>query len=274
MPELPEVEVTLRGVAPALSGALITDFGIFDPKLREDISPEFAALRDLRVTGLKRRGKYIVVATDRGSVLIHLGMTGNLRVCGAGDPLRKHDRAEIRLGDGRAVRLNDARRFGLFLWFGKDADVFGSKYLARLGPEPLGEGFGGGVLYDAFRRHPKVSVRQALMNGDAVAGIGNIYASEILFACGIDPRTPAGALDRERCDGIARAARAILADSVASGGTTIRDFSGADGRPGYFALKLNVYGREGEKCPRCGGTIRSAVAGGRRAFFCPGCQKS
>ena len=273
MPELPEVEVTLRGISGALTNSEIKEIKVHYPKLREDISPEFGQLRNLRVLKLSRRGKYIIIMTDRGSILLHLGMTGHLLVCPQDTPLKKHDHVEIMLNNGMEVRFNDQRRFGLFLWIPEGQDVYRNRYLVNLGYEPLTDEFTPEALYAELMKHPKKPVKQALMTNEIVVGIGNIYASEILFTCRIHPLTPAGSISIDDCKKMVPVIKETLLRSIENGGTTIRDFSGADGKMGYFVQKLNVYGKSGEKCPVCGNLIENMVIGGRNTYFCTVCQK-
>lgn len=273
MPELPEVEVTMRGISGFLKNSRITDINVYYPKLREPISEKFSSLHDLKVLSLARRGKYIIIETDQGTILIHLGMTGHLLVCDSDLPMKKHDHVEMVLSNGKSIRFNDQRRFGLFLWFPLGEDVYGSKYLVNLGYEPLTDDFTPEALYSSLVHHGRKPVKQALMTNEIVVGIGNIYASEILFSCRINPLTPAGHVTLADCEKIVPIIKTTLLNSIENGGTTIRDFSGADGKKGYFVQKLNVYGKSNEKCPVCGCLIESRVIGGRNTYFCSNCQR-
>lgn len=273
MPELPEVEVTLRGISSSLINSKIREVRVHYPKLRENISPEFQTLRNMKVLSLSRRGKYIIIRTDVGSILMHLGMSGHLLVCSQDSPLKKHDHVEIILDNDKVIRFNDQRRFGLFLWIPEGQDVYKNRYLINLGYEPLTDEFTPAALFNALQRHLKKPIKQALMTNEIVVGIGNIYASEILFSCRIHPLTPAGTITISDCEKMVPVIKETLLTSIENGGTTIRDFSGADGKMGYFVQNLNVYGKSGEKCPVCGHAIESIVIGGRNTYFCQKCQK-
>ena len=272
MPELPEVEVTCRGLAPVLRGAVITAVYAGELDLREPLPRE--ALTDLigaRITEVSRRGKYLLITCERGTLLVHLGMTGYFRIVPEGTPRILHDHFELTLDSGRSVRLNDARRFGLVAVVPPGVDPGTDRHLAALGPEPLSGDFDGPCLLHrlAKRRAP---IKQALMDYRVVVGVGNIYASEALFRAGISPLRPANALSEREYQVLSECIAAVLSESIACGGTTIRDFSGADGRPGYFVRRLRVYGHAGEACPSCGTPIVSLVLGQRSTFYCPHCQ--
>ncbi len=270
MPELPEVETIARGVQPVLVGQRIDRVVVRDPRLRwrvaDDLAPRLAGRT---VRGVRRRAKYLVVDAGAESLIAHLGMSGRLLVVEAGAPPGKHDHADVVLGSGLAVRLRDPRRFGsLHVAAAPDEHPL----LAGLGPEPLGGGFDGGYLFAVSRRRT-VAIKDLLLNGRIVAGIGNIYASEALFAARVHPRTPAGRLGRVRLERIAGAVRAILERAIETGGTTLRDYRTPGGDPGLFAIELAAYGRAGQPCPRCGAAIRALRSGGRSTFYCPRCQR-
>ena len=273
MPELPEVEVTLRGIAGVLEDAVISRVKVNNFFLREKINEEVVKLSDLKVKSLSRRAKYIIIETDKGCLLIHLGMTGHLLVCDSASDLKKHDHVEIILSNHKEIRFNDQRRFGLFLWFENMEQLQKSRYIASLGPEPLESSFTASVLYNELQNHKKKPIKQALMDNAIVVGIGNIYASEVLFSCGIHPKSLCGNIPIEKCEQIVRVIKETLLTSISRGATTIRDFSGADGKLGYFVQNLHVYGKEGEPCPVCHKKIDSLKMGGRSTFFCPSCQK-
>lgn len=270
MPELPEVETTRRGIAPFLAGRRVLGVEVREPRLRWPVAPEIGTLLPgATIDSVARRAKYLLVATARGSALLHLGMSGVLRVVQAGTPTARHDHVDWRLDSGLLLRFSDPRRFGCMLWQAPGAI---HPLLAGLGPEPLSAAFDGGVLWQAAcgRRAP---IKALLMDARVVVGVGNIYASEALFAAGIDPCRAASRISRERLARLAQAVKDVLARAIAAGGTSMRDFLHPDGRPGYFLQELMVYGRVGEPCRRCGTAIRSAVIGQRSTFWCPRCQR-
>lgn len=270
MPELPEVETTRRGLAPHLEGRRITGVVLRRPDLRWPIPPEVASeLPGQRVLGVRRRAKYLLLDTAPGSALLHLGMSGMLRVLPARTPVATHDHVDLALDSGRVLRFTDPRRFGCLLWqpAGQTHDL-----LAHLGPEPLSDAFDGDYLF-ALSRGRKAPVKTFLMDQAVVVGVGNIYAAESLFQAGIAPGRVAGGISRERYRRLAGAVKDILAHAITRGGTTLRDFLNADGAPGYFEQELFVYGREGEACKRCGRTIRDGRLANRATAWCPGCQR-
>jgi len=284
MPELPEVEVTRRGIEPSVIGQRIEHVVVRQTGLREPVDPRLdEKLSGLKIETVGRRGKFILircVATDGsargGTLLVHLGMTGTLRVVPATTPLRAHDHVDVVLG-ARVLRFNDARRFGLVIWHpDADGDIEGSARLRRLGVEPFSPAFAGeagGRHLFWLSRGRAVAVKQFLLGGEAVVGVGNIYASESLFRARIDPRTAAGRIARVRYDRLAHAVRETLAEAIAKGGSTLRDFVGADGASGYFQLDTFVYDRAGLPCRVCGTPIRTIRQGQRSTFFCPHCQR-
>jgi formamidopyrimidine-DNA glycosylase len=271
MPELPEVETTRRGIAPHVEGKRVSKVVVRSGKLRRPVPPELPELLTGRtILRVERRGKYLLLRTDRGSVILHLGMSGHLRIVPAMTAAEKHDHLDIVLENGTALRLTDPRRFGLALW--TTGDPLEHPLLAGLGPEPLEEEFDGDYLFQASRGR-SLAVKQFIMESRIVAGVGNIYANEALFRAGIHPARPAGRISRIRCHRLAEAAREVLTAAIALGGTTLRDFSDGEGKPGYFRLRLDVYGREGEPCPKCGDSIRQSRQGGRATYFCRKCQR-
>jgi formamidopyrimidine-DNA glycosylase len=271
MPELPEVETTRRGIAPYLEGKRVSGVIVRSGKLRRPVSPELPdELPGRTILRVERRGKYLLLRTDRGTVILHLGMSGHLRLVQAETPPEKHDHLDIVLEKDRALRFTDPRRFGLALW--TTGDPLGHPLLAGLGPEPLEEDFTGDYLFLASRGR-SLAVKQFIMDGRTVAGVGNIYANEALFRAGIHPARPAGKISRVRCRRLAQAIRGVLTDAIAMGGTTLRDFRNGEGKPGYFRLRLDVYGREGEPCTKCGAAIRQSRQGGRATCFCRKCQR-
>lgn len=270
MPELPEVETTRRGIAGAVTGQTITNVLIRDRRLRWRIPAGFEArVAGQRIVAVERRAKYLLLRTEGGTLLIHLGMSGSLRVLDGAPPARLHDHVELGLDNGMLLRFNDPRRFGSFHFV--TGDVGEHPLLASLGPEPLAEDFNGELLFRRSRRR-RVAVKQFIMDSHVVVGVGNIYASEALFRAGIRPGRAAGRLTRDDCRRLAEAIRTVLASAIDSGGTTLRDYVNADGLPGYFRQRLFVYERGEEPCRRCATAIRSRVQGGRATYWCPRCQ--
>ncbi len=270
MPELPEVETTRRGLAPWLEGRTIAVMLVREPRLRWPIAPDIAPrVRGRMITGLGRRGKYLLVHTDAGTLIVHLGMSGSLRFLPEPVPLKAHDHFELLLDGGGRVRYNDPRRFGsLHL-----TDDPGQHPLLRnIGPEPLGNDFTATYLWQRSRGR-RVAIKQHLMNGQVVAGLGNIYVNEALFRAGIHPLRAAGRIARRRFEPLVIAIREVLEHALTQGGTTLRDFVGGDGRPGYFQNTLDVYGRGDAPCRRCGGTIRREAIGQRAVYWCARCQR-
>ncbi len=274
MPELPEVEITRRGIEPHLKGKLITGVRVSEPRLRWPIPANLAArLTGSRIARVERRGKYILIACGgaarAGWLLVHLGMSGSLRILAAHTRPQKHDHFDLVLGK-RLLRLRDPRRFGAVLW--QAGDIRRHPLLAGLGVEPLEDDFSGEVLYAATRSR-QVAIKLLLMNAAVVVGVGNIYANESLFHARIDPRTPARRLTLKRCAALAAAVKTTLSQALAAGGSSLRDFVHSDGSSGYFQQQYYVYGRAGLPCRICGGTVRQLRQGQRSTFYCPTCQK-
>ncbi|WP_338770001.1 bifunctional DNA-formamidopyrimidine glycosylase/DNA-(apurinic or apyrimidinic site) lyase [Massilia sp. METH4] len=277
MPELPEVEVTRRGVAPHLEGRAVRDVVLRRAGLRWPFPaalPQILADRTVAATG--RRGKYLLVEFDHGTLIIHLGMSGHLRVLPPGVPAQKHDHIDI-VVEGpqgqQVLRMTDPRRFGAVLWHPKEEGELDSHMLLRgLGVEPLGPEFTGELLYRKTRGR-SVAVKAALLAGDIVVGVGNIYCSESLFRAGINPKTPAGRIGRARYDKLAQAIRDVLAEAIVQGGSTLRDFIAVNGQSGYFQQSYFVYDRAGLPCRVCGAPIRQIKQGQRSTFYCVNCQK-
>lgn len=271
MPELPEVETTRRGIEPHVLGERVADVIVRRRDLRQPVSRNLPAIRGRRITGVGRRSKYLLLAIDDGcTLLIHLGMSGNLRVASPADPWKTHDHVGVTLANGRQLRFHDPRRFGLVLRL--RGDPMAHRLLAHLGPEPLGDLFTPAHLAAACATRT-AAIKSVIMDARVVAGVGNIYASEVLFRAGIRPQTAASRLSSPRLARLAAAIRTTLADAVRAGGTTLRDFLGADGRPGFFKQRLFVYDRKGEACRVCGTPIRQAVIGQRATYWCPKCQR-
>ncbi len=270
MPELPEVETVLRGLKPHLEGAQLAGAAVRNPHLRWPVPADLdARLRGRTVRALSRRGKYLLLELDRGQLILHLGMSGSLRILTRPDPPGPHDHVDLLLEGGACLRLRDARRFGAILL--SDAHAL-HPLLHHLGIEPLDPAFDGNRLH-ALTRGRRTAIKQVLMDARLIVGLGNIYANEALFHAGIDPRLPAGRLTRARCAALASAIRATLELAIAAGGSTLRDFVDSAGRPGYFQQDYAVYGRAGEPCRRCGHAIAGFRQGGRSSFACPVCQR-
>jgi len=269
MPELPEVETSRRGIEPHLVGEKILHAVVRNGRLRWPVSQEIHALSDQPVLSVQRRAKYLLLELPHGWIIIHLGMSGSLRVLPEEQPAAKHDHVDLVMSNGKVLRYTDPRRFGAWLW---STDPEGSNVLAHLGPEPLGDAFSGDYLYEKSRGK-RTAVKQWLMDNKVVVGVGNIYASESLFTAGILPDRPAMSLSDEEAQRLAATIKAVLLRSIEQGGTTLRDFLQSDGKPGYFAQELQVYGRAGELCRACGTPIVSGKHGQRSTFWCPNCQR-
>ena len=270
MPELPEVETTRRGLAPHVEGRRIQGVVLRRPDLRWPIPAEIEnMLPGQRIDAVRRRAKYLLLDTDAGSAVLHLGMTGSLRVLPASTPVTTHDHVDLLLGSGKLLRFNDPRRFGCLLW-----QPSGQTHplLRALGPEPLSDAFDGDYLF-ACSRGRKAPVKTFLMDQRTVVGVGNIYAAESLFHAGISPLRAAGKVSRERYVALAGAVKEILTHAITRGGTTLRDFISPDGAPGYFEQELLAYGRGGEPCLRCGRALKSANIGQRASVWCGHCQR-
>lgn len=276
MPELPEVEVTRRALAPHVEGHTVQRVLVRERRLRWPVPAALArTLGGHTVIALERRGKYLLWRFAHGTLISHLGMSGSWRIhLQTPPPPGAHDHVDIVMGDEvRVLRLTDPRRFGALLWHPRRAGpVDRHPSLARLGIEPFDPRFDGTLLYAASRGR-KVAIKQWLLAGAAVVGVGNIYASESLFRAGIHPRMPAHRLSRPRAERLADEVRAVLAAAIEVGGSTLRDFLGADGAEGYFMLDAQVYDRAGQPCGRCGALIRRIVQGQRATYFCPRCQR-
>ncbi|ACR30191.1 bifunctional DNA-formamidopyrimidine glycosylase/DNA-(apurinic or apyrimidinic site) lyase [Burkholderia glumae] len=275
MPELPEVEVTRRGIEPFVTGRRVRRVDVRTATLRWPVPDNLAAALEAReVLRVERRGKYLLFEVDAGWFIVHLGMTGTLRVLPGGEPpeARKHDHIDW-VFDECVLRFRDPRRFGAVLWHARESgDIHRHPLLTSLGVEPFSPLFTPELLFRRTRGRT-VSVKQALLAGDIVVGVGNIYASESLFRAGIRPTTAAGRVSLPRYQRLAEAVRATLADAIERGGSTLRDFVGSNGESGYFQLDCFVYDRAGEPCRVCGTPIRQIVQGQRSTYFCPNCQR-
>lgn len=271
MPELPEVETTRRGVEPHVCGAVMDEIIVRRRDLRQPVTKGIGALEGRKVLRVSRRSKYLLFEIDGGgTLLIHLGMSGSLRVVSPAEDWRKHDHVGVTLSNGKQLRFHDPRRFGLVLWI--KGDVAEHPLLKHLGPEPLSEDFHVAGLKAACAKR-SAAIKQVIMDAKVVVGVGNIYASESLFRAGISPRTQAKRISGPRLKKLVDAIREVLEQSIREGGTTLRDFLNSDGNPGYFKQRLFVYDREGESCRVCGTSIRQAVMGQRSTYWCERCQR-
>lgn len=270
MPELPEVETTRRSLEPHLIDRRIVAATVRDRRLRWPVEHGIEArLEGARIASVERRAKYLLIGVGDGTLLLHLGMSGSLQVVDAAVPARKHDHVDLLLDDARVLRFHDPRRFGSMHWIAGDAGEH--PLLAGLAPEPLSGAFDGSYLH-RITRPRSAAIKYILMNGTLVTGVGNIYASEALFRAGINPKTPARRLSAARCDRLVSAVKETLALAIEAGGSTLRDYVDAGGRPGYFQQQSLVYERGGEPCLRCGGRIRQIRQGQRSTYYCVSCQ--
>ncbi len=269
MPELPEVETTRRGLEPHIVGKRVKHVILRRDRLRWPIPFEIVdKLPGQRITGIERRAKYLLMHTGAGSALWHLGMSGSMRVLDASAPAGKHDHVDIALSGSKIIRFTDPRRFGCLLWQPPGEE---HPLLQKLGPEPLSEAFTGDYLFQRSRGK-RVAVKSFLMDQSVVVGVGNIYAAESLFRAGISPLREAGSISKARYEKLALAAKKILAYAIERGGTTLRDFINPDSEPGYFEQELDVYGREGEPCKKCGRPLRDSRLNNRAGAWCGSCQ--
>lgn len=270
MPELPEVETTRRGIKPLVSGARVERVAVRERRLRWPIPREMERkLTGAAMLGVRRRAKYLLLDSERGTAIAHLGMSGSFSIVAADSEPGVHDHYDVVFESGKALRFTDPRKFGSLLWGGHEP--LRHKLLADLGPEPFSAEFGGEWLKERSLGR-RLAVKSFLMMPAVVAGMGNIYASEALYRAGIHPRRAAGRIALRRYEVLARVIRDVLGEAIEAGGTTLRDFADASGRPGYFAQRLDVYDRQGRNCPRCGSEIRRSVIGQRASYFCAGCQ--
>lgn len=270
MPELPEVETSRLSIAPWLENQEVSRVIVRQHNLRWPVAREIEQLLPgQKIRSLSRRAKYLLIGTDAGTAMLHLGMSGSLRIIDAGAPAGVHDHVDIELGSGKALRFRDPRRFGSLLWAEKPLE---HPLLRKLGPEPLDDAFDGKYLH-AVARGRRVSIKQYLMNASVVVGVGNIYASESLFVAGIHPKRQAGRIALRRMALLADAVKTVLGKAIAAGGTTLRDFHDGDGEPGYFQQQLEVYGRDDEPCLRCQRLISAVTQGQRTTYYCKNCQR-
>lgn len=274
MPELPEVETTRSGIEPYIKEATITDVIIRNFSFRWPIESDLAdTLKNQTFHNIKRRGKYLLFQCDRGTLIIHLGMSGSLRVLAIDDNIspEKHDHVDIELNNGHLLRYTDPRRFGAVLWTSEPVEQH--RLLSHLGPEPLTKLFNANYLWQKSQSR-RCSIKTLIMNGKVVVGVGNIYANEALFLSGIFPKTIANQLTLGQCTTLVDEIKSVLVQAIVAGGTTLKDFRKSDGKPGYFAQELNVYGRKGQACFHCGSTIQLYKETQRATYYCPRCQNS
>ncbi len=272
MPELPEVETTRAGIASHLLGQTVARVIIRQPQLRLPISPELlTALAGQSIKTVERRAKYLLIGTPSGTLLLHLGMSGRLRIVlpDAEQVPGRHDHLDLILANGKILRLTDPRRFGLALWLSEDPLTH--PWLRSLGPEPLSDDFHGDYLYQQVLQRT-TAIKPLIMNGHIVVGVGNIYANEALFRSAIHPKRLACTISLADCRILVVAIQQVLQAAIAQGGTTLRDFQNSDGRPGYFQVALQVYGKAGEPCSQCGQLIQQQRLAQRATFFCNNCQ--
>lgn len=270
MPELPEVETTCRGIRPHVEKRIITELIVRNPNLRWPV-PDFLVDRLLQeeIQAVSRRGKYILLRLAAGDVMVHLGMSGSLRIVKEGDEPQKHDHVDFCLDNGNVLRLTDPRRFGSVLWQPRGEH---HELLYKLGPEPLDESFNAQYLEESCSGR-KTAIKQLIMDSHVVVGVGNIYATEALFAAGIDPRRAAGNISLSRLSVLVEEIKTVLAAAIDQGGTTLKDFVGGDGKPGYFKQELSAYGRKGLPCKKCMAPLSEVRLGQRATVFCKHCQR-
>lgn len=268
MPELPEVETTKQGIAPFIMGQIIERVVVRQGKLRWEVPEHLKNLTHTKVVNLTRRAKYLLIHTECGDIVGHLGMSGSLKMVESDTPIEKHDHLDFILNNGKILRYHDPRRFGAWLWAEKGETL---PILQKLGVEPLSDEFNADYLF-RHTRNKKMPIKNALMHNPLVVGIGNIYANESLFLCGIHPALPAQKLSFAQCERLTATIKNVLEKAILQGGTTLKDFKQPDGKLGYFAQQLFIYGKKGKPCPHCFATIESIIIGQRNSFFCPQCQ--
>ena len=271
MPELPEVETTLRGIEPHILNSAIAEVKIHNGQLRWPVEKQLPQLiTNKKILKLERRGKYLLLQFKHGTILWHLGMSGSMKILKKDEPRAKHDHIEILFKNKIILRYNDPRRFGALIW--TEEDMYAHKLLNHLGPEPLTNDFNDTYLYEQSRKK-KQKVKSWIMDSSLVVGVGNIYANESLFMSGINPNRAAGKLTKSQCEAFVREIKKVLRAAIKQGGTTLKDFSGSDGKPGYFAQKLNVYGKAGKPCPNCNKALIKKEIAQRATYYCTQCQK-
>ena len=269
MPELPEVETTRKGLEPLITDRKIISAHIYKKKLRWEIPVHLKkTLKDKSIKKISRRAKYLLINIDSGQLVLHLGMSGSIRVVKSIEPLKKHDHFELKLDNSKSLRFHDPRRFGSILWQKPNQTL---SLLKNLGPEPLSYEFNNDSLFNSSIGK-STNIKSFIMDSNVVVGVGNIYASESLFLAGISPKREAGRTSKRRYNVLTHCIKNVLTDAINNGGTTLNDFSNVDGNPGYFSQVLNVYGRDNMPCMRCHGTIKRIVQNQRATYYCPKCQ--
>ena len=269
MPELPEVETTLKGLEPLITDREIISVHIYKKKLRWDIPIHLKkTLKNKTINKISRRAKYLLLHFDFGQLVMHLGMSGSIRVVNSYEPLKKHEHFELVLDNSSSLRFNDPRRFGSILWQNPNETL---TLLENLGPEPLSYEFDENLLFEASTGKSR-NIKAFIMDSNVVVGVGNIYASESLFLAGISPKREAGKTSKRRFKALTNSIKNVLTDAINNGGTTLNDFSNVEGNPGYFSQVLNVYGRENQPCIRCSGKIRRITQNQRSTYYCTKCQ--
>ena len=271
MPELPEVETTLRGIQPYILNKIIKSVDVRDSRLRWPVNKNFTAnVENLKITSLTRRAKYLLFENSNGFFVMHLGMSGSMRITSNKESLLKHDHIIFQLAGNKQLRFNDPRRFGCALWLGNKP--YEDQLLSGLGPEPLSDEVSAEYLFKTSRKR-KVAIKNFIMDNKIIVGVGNIYANEALFMSGIRPTRQAGKITRKEFDCLLENIQKVLSDAIEMGGSTLRDFVGGDGKPGYFQQTLRVYDRENEACVTCAEPIKLKVIGQRASYYCPKCQR-
>ncbi|WP_261816457.1 bifunctional DNA-formamidopyrimidine glycosylase/DNA-(apurinic or apyrimidinic site) lyase [Vibrio gallicus] len=268
MPELPEIEVSRLGISPHINNQRIQQIVVRQPKLRWPVSKQLSSLSDVHIVGVSRRAKYLLLETESGTIVIHLGMSGSLRVLEQGIEHGKHDHVDLLLSNGKLLRYNDPRRFGCWLWIPAGESL---AILDNLGPEPLSDIFAADYVTPLAARR-RIPVKQFIMDNKIVVGVGNIYANESLFNAKINPLRPANSLSYPDWEELVLQIKLVLNRAILQGGTTLNDFEQPDGKPGYFAQELQVYGKAGDACPDCGAQIQQQMIGQRNTFWCDMCQ--
>ncbi len=270
MPELPEVETTKNGISPHIIGRTVTKVIVRQAQLRWQIPEAITQMQGQQITQVQRRAKYLLLEATTGTCLIHLGMSGSLQVVDIDTPVGKHDHVDIVLQHGKVLRLHDPRRFGAVLW--TQSPITEHKLIKHLGLEPLSDAFTAEYLYQKAKNR-QVSIKVFIMNAQIVVGVGNIYASESLFMAGIHPKRAAGRISLMRFEKLVMSIKQVLQQAITEGGTTLKDFTNADGQSGYFQVKLQVYGKTSQPCPRCNTPIKQIRLNQRSTFYCPCCQR-
>ncbi len=269
MPELPEVETTRRGIEPHMVGRTVRGAVVRQPRLRWPVPELDRLLRGRKVLAVDRRGKYILLRFSHGTLIVHLGMSGSLRLTPTAAPPRRHDHVDLLFAD-QCLRLHDPRRFGAVLWTTDDPLIH--PRLRDLGPEPLSAAFDGAYLHRLAHAR-RSAIKSVLMDGRVVVGVGNIYATEALFRAGIHPQRAGNRVSRQRLGQLTNEVKLVLGEAIEQGGTTLRDFLNESGQPGYFAQRLLVYGRAGQPCRSCGTTLKTRQIAQRASAYCPHCQR-